>query len=435
MRGKVKQKMRDLRDYYGELESGRYEERIKEVYVDGTLVEQKTERFLKALEKFEALFGRKPVEIFSAPGRSEVSGNHTDHQKGHVIAASINLDAIAVVAPSEDMVVHLVSDDFPLLEVELDQTEVREEERETTAALIRGVAAGLKERGFSVGGFEAYVTSDVLIGAGLSSSAAFESLIGTIFSGLYNELGVSNVEIAKIGQYAENVYFGKPCGLMDQMACSVGGLVYIDFKDVQNPVIEQVPADFEAHAYSLCIVDTKGSHANLTADYAAVPAEMKAVAAYFGKECLREVPEEAFIESIASLRERINDRAVLRGMHFYGEQKRVSNAVNALKRDDFGEFLVNIRESGDSSSKLLQNIYSPANPLVQNITVALALSEYILRDQGVCRIHGGGFAGTIQAFVKNAAVREYKEAMEKVFGVDSCHVLKVRPFGGIRMFE
>ena len=427
--------MRDLREYSEELKSGRYEERIQEVYVDKSLVTQKTERFLRALVKFEALFGRKPVEVFSAPGRSEVSGNHTDHQKGHVLAASINLDAIAVVAPTEDMVVHLVSDGYPLLEVELDQTEVRDEERETTAALVRGVAAGFRERGFSVGGFEAYVTSDVLIGAGLSSSAAFESLIGTIFSGIYNELGVSNVEIAKIGQYAENVYFGKPCGLMDQMACSVGGLVYIDFKDVQNPVIEQIPADFETHAYSLCIVDTKGSHANLTADYAAIPAEMKAVAAYFGKECLREVPEEKFIENLASLREQTNDRAVLRGMHFYGEQKRVSSAVNALKRDDFGEFLRKIRESGDSSSKLLQNSYSPANPLVQNITVALALSEYLLKDQGVCRIHGGGFAGTIQAFVKNSAVAEYKEAMEKVFGADSCHVLKVRPFGGIRMFE
>ena len=426
--------MNNISELKNEIINGNLDERFKEVYVDSSLVGYHRERYVLALEKFVELFGEKEVEIFSAPGRSEVCGNHTDHQHGHVLATSINLDAIAVVAPTGDNKLRLVSGDFPMVEIDLDNIEKRDDELETTAGIIRGVAAGLANRGFCIGGFEAYVTSDVLMGAGMSSSAAFESLVGTILSGLYNNGNVSSVDIAKIGQYAENVYFGKPCGLMDQMACSVGGLIYIDFADRDNPVIEQVSCDFEAHKYSLCIVDTKGSHADLTDDYAAIPVEMKQVAACFGKECLREVSPDEFYSQIAVVREKAGDRAVLRAMHFFEEQNRVLEGVNALKNDDFETFLDVIRRSGDSSSKLLQNIYSTKDVNTQNVTVALAASEYALKgEKGVCRVHGGGFAGTIQSFVKNEAVNEYKSYIEGIFGVGTCNVLKVRPFGGIKI--
>lgn len=425
--------MRSIDSVISDLENGLLDGKIKDVYVDEKLVSYNRERYVGALERFRELFGDKEVEIYSAPGRSEVCGNHTDHQHGHVLATAINLDAVAVAAPTDDMTIRLVSGDFPMCVIDLSDITKKESEIETTDAIIRGVAAGLKNNGHCIGGFEAYVTSDVLMGAGMSSSAAFESLIGTIISGMYNNMEVSSVDIAKIGQYAENVYFGKPCGLMDQMACSVGGLIYIDFKDKENPVIEKVPCDFEANEYSLCIVDTKGSHADLTDDYAAIPVEMKQVAEYFGKEFLREVNREEFFKRIGELRQKVSDRCILRAMHFFNEQDRVSEGVGALKNNNFNGFLDVIRRSGDSSSKLLQNIYSPKDTNTQNVTVALAASEYALGENGVCRVHGGGFAGTIQAFVNNAAVDGYKAYIETVFGEDSCHVLKVRPYGGIKV--
>lgn len=421
--------MKNINEYIREIRSGVYDERLHEIYVDEKLLSCQKKRYQDALLRFQELFGEKEVSVYSAPGRTEVSGNHTDHQHGHVLAASIHLDAVGVAARIREKTVRLVSGDAPLIECDLEQPAPVEEEKESTAALIRGVAAGLVQRGYQVGGLEAYVTSDVPVGAGMSSSAAFESLVGTIFSGLYNDMQVPSVDIAKIGQYAENIYFGKPCGLMDQMACSVGGLIYIDFADVQQPLVRQIPADFEGRRYSLCIVDTKGSHADLTEDYAAVPMEMKAAAAYFGKEYLREV-EEDFFANLAEIREEAGDRAVLRAIHFYTEQGRVSRAVKALEEDDFDRFLSEIRESGASSEKHLQNIYSIKEPQVQSLTVALAVSEYYLKDNGVCRVHGGGFAGTIQAFVKNEAVDDYKKAIEAIFGKDACHVLKIRPYGG-----
>lgn len=423
--------MKKTNEYIQEIQSGIYDERLREIYVDEKLLSYQKQRYQDALIKFQELFGEKEVSVYSAPGRSEVSGNHTDHQHGHVLAASINLDAVGVAARIGERTVRLVSGNAPLIECDLGELTPVEEEKERTAALIRGVAAGLVQRGYQVGGFEAYVTSDVLVGAGMSSSAAFESLIGTIFSGLYNDMQVPSVDIAKIGQYAENIYFGKPCGLMDQMACSVGGLIYIDFADIQQPLVRQIPADLEGHQYSLCIVDTKGSHADLTEDYAAVPREMKEIAAYFGKEYLREVEENDFFANIDKLREKAGDRAALRAIHFYTEQGRVSRAVKALEEDNFDGFLCEIRESGASSEKYLQNIFSLKNPHVQNVTVALAVSAYYLKDNGVCRVHGGGFAGTIQAFVKNEAVDDYKNAIEAIFGKDACHVLKIRPYGGI----
>ena len=426
--------MQNIMSVRESLEQGSLDQRIKEIYVDEQRVPYNRERYIRAIDRFTELFpSEKEIEIYSAPGRSEVCGNHTDHQNGMVLATSINLDAIAIVAKAEEPVIRLVSGDFPMEEVDVADLSMKEEEQSTTTALIRGVAAGMKERGHKVGGFTAYITSDVLMGAGMSSSAAFESLIGTILSGLYNDMKVSSIEIAQIGQYAENIYFGKPCGLMDQMACSVGGMIFIDFKEKEHPEVRQVHTDFEKAGLSLCIVDTKGSHADLTPDYAAVPAEMNQVAQALGREHLREVPRETFFKELPKLWKETPGRAVLRAIHFYEEEERVLRGVKSLEESDYPGFLSVIKASGDSSAKYLQNIYSPKDVDSQNVTVALAVSESILGENGVCRVHGGGFAGTIQAFVKNEAVAAYKEQIEAIYGDDSCHVLKVRLQGGIRV--
>lgn len=426
--------MRDITMMKESLAQGQFDSTLKEIYVDEAKVSYNRERYLQAIATFTGLFpGEKEIEIYSAPGRSEVCGNHTDHQNGMVLATSINLDAIAIVAKTEEAVIRLVSGDFPMEEIDLTSLEAKENEKGTTMSLIKGVLSNLHERGYNIGGFKAYVTSDVLMGAGMSSSAAFESLIGTILSGLYNDMSIPSIEIAQVGQYAENVYFGKPCGLMDQMACSIGGMIYIDFREKEHPVVKQVPSDFEQAGLSLCIVDTKGSHADLTPDYAAVPAEMNQVAKTLGKEHLREVPKEEFYNAIPMLWKYTSGRAVLRAIHFYEEEERVLAGVQALTDGDYDAFLRVIKASGDSSAKNLQNIYSPKDIDSQNVTVALAVSESILGENGVCRVHGGGFAGTIQAFVKNKAVTSYKETLEAIFGAGSCHVLKVRPFGGIRV--
>lgn len=426
--------MQNIMSVRESLEQGSLDQRIKEIYVDEQRVPYNRERYIRAIDRFTELFpSEKEIEIYSAPGRSEVCGNHTDHQNGMVLATSINLDAIAIVAKAEEPVIRLVSGDFPMEEVDVADLSMKEEEQSTTTALIRGVVAGMKERGHKVGGFTAYITSDVLMGAGMSSSAAFESLIGTILSGLYNDMKVSSIEIAQIGQYAENIYFGKPCGLMDQMACSVGGMIFIDFKEKEHPEVRQVHTDFEKAGLSLCIVDTKGSHADLTPDYAAVPAEMNQVAQALGREHLREVPRETFFKELPKLWKETSGRAVLRAIHFYEEEERVLRGVKSLEESDYPGFLSVIKASGDSSAKYLQNIYSPKDVDSQNVTVALAVSESILGENGVCRVHGGGFAGTIQAFVKNEAVAAYKEQIEAIYGDDSCHVLKVRLQGGIRV--
>lgn len=426
--------MQNIMSVRESLEQGSLDQRIKEIYVDEQRVPYNRERYIRAIDRFTELFpSEKEIEIYSAPGRSEVCGNHTDHQNGMVLATSINLDAIAIVAKAEEPVIRLVSGDFPMEEVDVADLSMKEEEQSTTTALIRGVAAGMKERGHKVGGFTAYITSDVLMGAGMSSSAAFESLIGTILSGLYNDMKVSSIEIAQIGQYAENIYFGKPCGLMDQMACSVGGMIFIDFKEKEHPEVRQVHTDFEKAGLSLCIVDTKGSHADLTPDYAAVPAEMNQVAQALGREHLREVPRETFFKELPKLWKETSGRAVLRAIHFYEEEERVLRGVESLEESDYPGFLSVIKASGNSSAKYLQNIYSPKDVDSQNVTVALAVSESILGENGVCRVHGGGFAGTIQAFVKNEAVAAYKEQIEAIYGDDSCHVLKVRLQGGIRV--
>ncbi len=414
---------------------GNYDELLKDLYADASLLEYQKERYASALEKYKSLYGDEEVSIYSAAGRSEISGNHTDHQHGCVLAGSINLDAIGVVSKQEN-VIKVVSDSFDIKPIDINDLEKKEDEVGTSEALIRGVVYKLKELGYKVGGFKAFITSDVLMGAGLSSSAAFETMIGTIIDGLYNDMKIDMVTIAKVGQYAENVYFGKPCGLMDQCACAVGGLISIDFKDTQNPIVNHIDCDFSSFDHSLCIVDTKGSHADLTDAYGAVPTEMKEVAHYFGKEVLREVNEDEFYQNIGKLRENLqNDRAILRAIHFFNENKRVQDIVEYLNEGNFDGFKSLIQDSGNSSYKYLQNVYADFDYKNQAISLGLAMSEMILKEHGVCRVHGGGFAGTIQAFVENDFVSTYKEEIEKVFGKDSCHVLKVRNLGGCKVIE
>ena len=409
---------------------GQMDHILRELYVSENVIPEQRQRYGETLSKFEELFGEKYVEIYSAAGRSEIGGNHTDHQNGKVLAASINLDAIAVVAKTDDNKVHLKSQGYEMLVIDLEQLNIIENEKETTSALIRGVANGMKERGYEIGGFEAFVSSSVLTGSGLSSSAAFEVLIGNIFSGLYNDGAVNAVEIAQIGQEAENNYFGKPCGLMDQMACSVGGMIYIDFADKAYPEVKKVEVRFSDFGHNLCIVDTKGSHADLTCEYAAIPEEMKKVARCFGKSLLFEVKEEEFYARVQEVREKAGDRAVLRAMHWFAENKRVTAQAAALEGGKFETFKELVNASGNSSYKYLQNVYSNQNVYEQNVSLALALSEYVLKGRGACRVHGGGFAGTIQAFVPGEIVNEYKTSMEAVFGPDSCHVLQIRADGG-----
>ena len=416
------------------IHEGRLDERLTEIYADPYIIPYEKKRYEQALYQYNATFGADEVEIFSAPGRSEIGGNHTDHQHGEVLAASINRDAIAIVKKLNRPRVTILSDGYASeITVDIDDLDKRKSEEGTTAALIRGVLAKIQINGYSIGGFQAYITSDVLIGAGLSSSAAFETLIGTIVSYLYNNNEISAVEIAKIGQYAENVYFGKPCGLMDQMACSVGSLVHINFADVKRPKIEQVQLNLDAHGYSLGITDTKGSHADLTPDYAAIPQEMKQVAEFFGKEVLGEVSKQEILRDIPQIREKAGDRALLRAIHFMNENERVRQEAEALKQDHFSEFLELVKESGNSSYKYLQNVYTSRYIRHQNLSVALAVSDMVLGKQGASRVHGGGFAGTIQAFVPENMVEDYREAMEDIFGEGTCQVLKIRKYGGVKV--
>lgn len=415
------------------IQSGELDDKILDVYVDAKLLDYQKKRYVEAIRKFEEIYESGEVMIFSAPGRSEVAGNHTDHQHGTVLAASINLDNIAVVRATNDNVIRIVSDDYEEIVISLDDILLRQEEKETSTALVKGVVSGFLNRQYEVGGFSAYVTSDVLIGAGLSSSAAFETLIGTILSGLYNNMSVSAIDIAIIGQYSENIYFGKPCGLMDQMACSVGNIMYIDFENPNKPIVEKVEFDMEQYGYSLCITDTKGSHADLTDEYAAVLKEMKLVAKHFGQDVLRGITAQDVIKNISTLRSEFGDRSVLRALHFINENERVYQEVASLKKGDFEDFLYYVKASGDSSYKYLQNVYANSDVKCQNVSIALATSDVVLGENGVSRVHGGGFAGTIQAFVKNSYVDEYKKSMNLIFGEGSCSDLRIRRYGGIQV--
>lgn len=416
-----------------EIAAGQKDAALKNLY--GDRLEVQKERYDKALEKFINLYGDKEICVISVPGRSEVIGNHTDHQQGEVLAASIDLDMIAIVTKRDDGIVKVLSDDYDIPALDLTDLSVHKKEEQTSQGLIRGVAFKIKDQGGNIGGFDAFITSEVMQGSGLSSSAAFEVLIGNIFSDLYNEGLLDPVEIAKIGQFSENVYFGKPCGLMDQSACSVGGLVHIDFKDKENPVIEKVDINFSDFDTSLCITDVHASHAELTQEYADIPLELKEVDEYFGKNVLREVDEQLFYDNLPQIRKELkNDRAILRSIHVFEENKRVQKALAALNQENLLAFESEILDSGNSSYKYLQNVYSSSTPKDQSLALALALSEHILQKKGAHRVHGGGFAGTIQAFVPNDLVDAYKAQMDAVFGPGACKVLHIRPYGGIQVF-
>ncbi|MBQ7187683.1 MAG: galactokinase [Ruminococcus sp.] len=402
---------------------------LEEIYTPDVLTMQQ-HRYADAVAEFAKLYGCEPTRCFSAPGRTEVGGNHTDHNHGKVLAAGVSLDVIAMVIPADDGIIEVKSAGFPVDKVDTADLSVKKEEEGTSAALIRGVAAGFVKNGHIIGGFKAYTTSNVLKGSGLSSSAAFEVLIGNILNGLYNDHTVSAVEIAQLSQYAENVYFGKPSGLMDQMASSVGGFITIDFADPSKPAIETISFDFAASGHCLYIVDTKGSHADLTPEYAAIPQEMKAVAGYFSREVLGDITRQQIIDALPELRERFSDRALLRALHFADENVRVEEEKQALTNGDLDAFLDTVKRSGRSSYMYLQNVFAASDPADQGLSLALYLAETVLDGEGAYRVHGGGFAGTIQAFVPEGKLDAFRNAMENTFGEGSCYVLSVRPFGG-----
>ena len=419
--------------------------RIEEIYgKDPQIISYQKERFGRILKGYREHFGGSDdLHIFSAAGRSEIGGNHTDHQRGHVLAASLNIDSLAVVSAVDDPVITLYSEGYETYKIDLSNLDKVASEAGTTASLIRGVAAGFAKKGFKTGGFNAYVTSDVLGGSGLSSSASFESLIGVILSGLFNDNKVSTVDIAKIGQFAENQYMDKPCGLMDQMACSVGGFVHIDFAkkndndpffDDDYPWIEKIDFDPSDYGYDLCITDTKASHADLTDEYAAIPIEMKSVAKYFGKEVLSEIDEEEFLAKIPDIRKATGDRAVMRAIHFLGENKRVIAEAESLREKDFDRFLRRFSASARSSYEYLQNIY-PVAADQQGVAIALAISDMVLSSpsKGVTRVHGGGFAGTIQTFVKKDFSDEYIAAMNKLLGDGASRKYSIRKYGCVQI--
>lgn len=415
---------------------GLEDERLASLYADPADVIAQRSRYIHAIQRFQDRFGEQDISIFSAPGRTEIGGNHTDHQRGEIIAAAITLDAIAVVSATDEPVVTILSEGYGEITVALDDLSIHTSEIGTTASLIRGILHQFQQEGYLIGGFQAYITSDVLGGSGLSSSATFEVLIGTILSGLYHDMRIDPITIARIAQYAENNYFGKPCGLMDQISCAYGNLVHVSFRDPSHPTVEELNLQMEAHGYALCITDTHGSHADLTAEYAAIPNEMRQVASYFGKADLLDVQIEEIYEHLTPLRTLAGDRAVLRALHFISENERVGREAEAIRNQDMEAFLTLVDASGNSSYKYLQNVYPSSDIAHQGLSLALRVSEDFLNQEGlggVCRVHGGGFAGTIQAFVPTSLLDKYMTRMNALFGEHSCQVLGIRRFGGIRV--
>lgn len=411
----------------------RLEEAAAELYVPSAVSAQ-VQRYRRLFSGFAETFGPcDRAAVFSAPGRTEIGGNHTDHQHGRVLAGSIDLDIIAVAAPNGEGVIRLKSEGFPMDVVELDDLEIHPEEYNRSVSILRGIAAWFARQGCRLEGFNAYTVSNVFKGSGLSSSAALEVLLGNIFNSLFHDGKCTPVQLAQIGQYAENVYFGKPSGLLDQMGSSMGGMVTIDFQDNDHPVVEKIDFDFASAGHALCIIDSGADHADLTDEYAAVPGELGAVCAHFGKKVLREVAEEDFYAALPLLRQKAGDRAVLRAVHIYDENRRVAGQVEALRRNDFGAFLDLVRASGLSSWRYLQNVVPAGYKAHQEVAVALSLAERLLGGRGACRVHGGGFAGTIQAFVPLDMLEGFKAEMERVLGAGMCHVLTIRPVGGVRL--
>ena len=431
--------MRSCHTLLSSLRAGDHDKALAALYaLDGAQnsLDRARDRACRVVQSLMDTFS--PAEnaaLFSGPGRTEIGGNHTDHQHGRVLCGSVDMDMLACAAPNGKNIIRIQSEGYPALEIGLDSLSVREEEKNTSAALVRGVAARVRELGFTLAGFDACVTSTVLSGSGLSSSAAYETLVGNIFNHFCCEDKLDPVTIAKIGQYAENVYFGKPCGLMDQMGSSVGGAVFIDFNDPANPVVERVDYDFTRSGHALCIVDTASSHGDLTDDYADITKEMGAVAAHFGRTVLRDVPLEDFHAAVPALRQECGDRAVLRAMHFYSDDRRAVQEAGALKKGNFEAFLNMVNASGLSSSLCLQNTWSIHDPKQQAIPLALTVGEHLLDGMGAIRVHGGGFAGTIQAWVPEEYLTVFKNGIEELFGPGKCHVLHIRPIGGCVVAE
>ncbi len=421
-----------LDDLKTRLSGGELDTEIRRIYAaDSVEIASTRERLAALIERFAADFGEADAGLFSAPGRTEMGGNHTDHQRGHVLAGSVNLDMVACAAPNGSTTIRIISDGYPALELDTAALEPDSAEVGTSAALVRGVCRAVTDRGYAVGGFDARITSQVPGGSGLSSSAAYEVLIGVIVNHLFCGDELSPVELAQIGQYAENVFFGKPSGLMDQMASSLGGVVHIDFADPASPVVEPIAFDMATSEHVLCIVDSGADHADLTSEYAAITDEMRAVSRHFGKQYLSEVHEADFWAELQAVRAATGDRAALRAAHFFGDNARVPKQASALVEGRFSDFLDLVRASGVSSAMQLQNLFSTADPSQQAVGVALALAGHLLAGRGAIRVHGGGFAGTIQAYVPADRAEDFRAGMDAVLGEGSCAILHIRPAGGV----
>ncbi|MDO5397481.1 MAG: galactokinase family protein [bacterium] len=428
--------MKKVSEIKAGLTNGEYASKLAYLY---SCAEDKTshyaERYIEVIEGFEKTYGKtEELALFSAPGRTEIGGNHTDHQHGCVLAGSVNLDVIAAAKPNGTNKVRIQSKGYNMDIIDLNDLEIHPEQFDKAIALIRGVLKKFTELGYEVKGFDAYTASNVMKGSGLSSSAAFEVLVGTVVNGLFANHEVNPIDIAKFGQFAENVYYDKPSGLMDQMASSVGSVVSIDFNSTEEPIVKKVEFDLTKHGHALCVIDSGADHAELTNEYAAVPAEMKAVSQFFGKEYLRQVNKSDFIGRMKELREALhNDRAVLRAFHFFRDNELAQKEAVALENDNFEEFLSIVKQSGRSSYMYLQNVYASSMPSSQAVAVTLALCDEILGERGAYRVHGGGFAGTVQAFVPIDMLSEFKSGIEAVLGENMCHVLMIRPVGGYRL--
>jgi galactokinase len=423
-------KTKELLNY---VQDGKLDSRLADIYGEENVLAQR-ERYTESISAFFDLYGEREVSLFSVAGRSEISGNHTDHNYGKVLAGSINLDIIAVASKSDDSKIRIKSKGFDEDCVDISAyTEPNEADYFKSGALIAGMARAFGDSGLKTGGYVAYTTSNVFKGSGLSSSAAFEVMIGNILNYFYNDGNVDNVEIAKMAQFAENKFFGKPCGLMDQVACAVGGFVAIDFENPKAPVIEKIAFDLSAQGYALCIVNTGGNHADLNDDYASVPAEMKSVAKYFGCSVLREMSMDKLLSDIKGAREEVGDRAILRAIHFFNENERVTEQTKALLSGDTQTFFDFVLKSGRSSFMYLQNVFTTKNVSEQGLSLAIALTDKTLGGKGAFRVHGGGFAGTIQAFVPHDMVEDYRKVIDGAFGDGACHVLRIRKYGAIKV--
>lgn len=425
--------MHNVEEFKESLAAGEFDDQFMYLYSCGKdNLKYYTDRYLDVIDGFEETFGKaEEIALFSAPGRIEIGGNHTDHQHGCVLAGSVNLDIIAAVRPNGTNSVRIQSKNYPMDIIDLDDLEIHEEQFDKAISLIRGVIKRFVDLGYEVKGFDAYTTSNVLKGSGLSSSAAFEVMVGTIINGLFANNEVNAIEIAKFGQYAENVYYNKPSGLMDQMASSVGSVVSIDFNSTEEPIVKKVDFDLEKQGYKLCIIDSGADHADLTDEYATIPSEMKAVANFFGKEYLRQVDKCEFYEKLKDVRMSVkSDRAILRAIHFFDENERAKQEVEAIEKNDFDAFLNLVKKSGQSSYMYLQNVFASSMPHNQAVSLTLALCDEFLGDKGAYRVHGGGFAGTVQAFVQVDMVNDFKAKIEKILGENMCHVLSIRPVGG-----